>query len=105
MRKAEPQIRNTEYWLVRIQRSTKTAVPFFAGAHDFLRQRFRWYYLWHLASYSTLVHLGYLAVATSLFLAGWLVSASYYPQVSVHAVIPPNEPPGEPTATSTSTAT
>lgn len=105
MRKAEPQIRNTEYWLVRIQRSTKTAVPFFAGAHDFLRQRFRWYYLWHLASYSTLVHLGYLAVATSLFLAGWMVSASYYPQVSVHAVIPPDEPPSEPTATSTSTAT
>lgn len=105
MRKAEPQIRNTEYWLVRIQRSTKTAIPFFASAHDYLRQRFRWYYLWHLASYSTLVHLGYLAVATSLFLAGWLVSASYYPQASVHAVLPPDEPPGESTATPTSTTT
>jgi hypothetical protein len=105
VRKVDPGIRSTEYWLVRIQRSTKTAIPFFASAHDFLRLRFRWYYLWHLASYSTLVHLGYLAVATSLFLAGWLVSASYYPQVSVHAVIPPDEPPGESTATSTPTAT
>ncbi len=104
MKKAEPGIRNTEYWLVRIQRSTKTAIPFFASAHDFLRLRLRWYYLWHLASYSTLVHLGYLAVAASLLLAGWLVSASYYPQAPAFAVLPSDEPPGELAATSTPTA-
>jgi len=32
----------------RIQNSTKVLWPIFSSAHNYMRMRFKWYYLWHI---------------------------------------------------------
>ena len=40
-----------------IQKSTKTTVPQLRPLHDTLRQRYKWYYNWHLQPYAKTLHV------------------------------------------------
>ena len=48
--------------IVAIQRSTRVTFPVFALLHNSLRERYRWYYNWHLRGFANSVHLLFVAV-------------------------------------------
>ncbi|PIU43031.1 MAG: hypothetical protein COS97_03245, partial [Candidatus Nealsonbacteria bacterium CG07_land_8_20_14_0_80_40_10] len=51
--------------LYLIQKSTKTLIPAFCLLHHKLRQKFKWYYNWHLRPACSKIHLGVLALYTA----------------------------------------
>jgi len=79
------QIAELEAKMAKLQRSTRATVPAMVPVHDILRQKFRWYYNWHLNMWSKAVHsfvlLLYIGLATaflysSVFSQATLVMAS-----------------------------
>ncbi|MFA5927045.1 MAG: YCF48-related protein [Patescibacteria group bacterium] len=71
--------------IVLVQKSTKTVLPFMAKPHNKLRQKFHWYYKWHLNPYHKIVHWSALSlhvavifslVASSVFLGRLPASAA-----------------------------
>lgn len=74
--------RQLEEELCRIQKSTRTTVPFLSGIHNFFRMRFTWYYRWHLWQHSSLAHL-FLLLATVLainFVSFFALQSTAYPE-------------------------
>lgn len=55
---------STEEKLIRIQKSTRTTMPFFVPLHNLLRMRLKWYYNWHLWRNSSRAHLAVLFAMT-----------------------------------------
>lgn len=72
--KTVKEIENIDQKIILIQKSTKTTVPQLRPLHDTLRQRYKWYYNWHLSPYSRATHFLVLGV---YFLAIILFSAHY----------------------------
>lgn len=64
--------------LMRIQKSTGVTFPIFARIHNSLRQKFSWYYSWHLWPYYKLVHN--LALLLYIFgIVGFSLNLFYHP--------------------------
>ena len=59
--------------LMRVQKSTRASIPAMVGPHDLLRQKYRWYYNWHMSSWANFVHwsvlIGYTSAACVLLVA------------------------------------
>ena len=55
-------IQSLDKELVKLQKSTRTTVPALLPLHDILRQRYRWYYNWHLWRPAKYLHGLILAV-------------------------------------------
>ena len=49
--------------IAKIQKSTRTSVPAMLPLHDVLRQKYPWYYKWHLNPYASMVHWGILLIS------------------------------------------
>jgi len=62
-------IQSLDRELVRLQKSTRTTVPALLPLHDILRQRYHWYYNWHLMPIAKYVH-GTLLVLFLLLIGG-----------------------------------
>ena len=58
------RINELDIELARLQKSTRATIPVMVGIHDILRQKFRWYYNWHLNSWASLAHWLTLAGCT-----------------------------------------
>ena len=54
--------------LTEIQHSTRVDVPELAGAHDYLRMKYPWYYQWHMKQAAHTFHYIFLA----LYLLAWI---------------------------------
>ena len=56
--------------LIQLQKSTRASIPAMVWFHDTLRQKFRWYYAWHMNAWSNAVHwsllTGYTVAAVVL---------------------------------------
>jgi hypothetical protein len=64
--------------LERIQRSTRTAIPFFTPIHNTLRSKSKLYYNWHLKAFANTLHWVFLVAFTLGMATG--VGAYYYTQ-------------------------
>ena len=62
--------------LIRIQKSTRTSLPFFVPIHNFLRMRLKWYYNWHLWKHSSRTHVAVLAAAVLGIIGGMWCSVN-----------------------------
>ena len=51
-----------------IQKSTKTTFPVFTRIHHNLRNKFGWYYNWHISGVANYIHIIILAVYVFIFL-------------------------------------
>jgi|GEM_PF-1152115 len=62
--------------IASVQNSTRTSAPFMTPAHDWMRQRSKLYYNWHLQPYANAIHW----VAFGVMLLGIVVgiAVSYY---------------------------
>ena len=60
--------------IAKIQKSTQATVPVMVPLHDVLRQKYRWYYHWHLNPFSSIVHSGILAIYVLILLLVVVVS-------------------------------
>ncbi len=58
----DQDIQSLDRELVRLQKSTRTTVPALLPLHDILRQKYRWYYNWHLWGASKYFHALFLIV-------------------------------------------
>lgn len=101
--------RELDAWICRVSVSTTTSIKGLTPLHDWCRSRMRWYYLWHLAPFSTTVHLVYLCAAIVVVSAGLWLSIAYSPQESISAApagpVPTDTPVLVPTPTNTPTPT
>lgn len=55
-------IQSLDRELMRLQKSTRTTVPALLPLHDIMRQRYRWYYNWHLWAAAKYFHTLFLIV-------------------------------------------
>lgn len=62
--------------IAAIQKSTKTSIPSMLPAHDWMRQRSKLYYNWHLLPYASTIHWVALVVTFLGVIVG--VTISYY---------------------------
>lgn len=50
------QSHNLDIEIIKIQRSTRTLLPSFMHAHNFLRMKMKWYYKWHTYPFTKFLH-------------------------------------------------
>ncbi|MBI3495666.1 hypothetical protein HY065_03535, partial [Candidatus Berkelbacteria bacterium] len=55
--------------ITAIHRSTRTLIPAFSGVHNALRQKFHWYYAWHLSPFAKIIHITALCFTVLLTIA------------------------------------
>lgn len=67
--KTVEEIEHIDRKIVLIQKSTQTTIPQLRPLHDTLRQKYRWYYNWHLQPYAKSAHI--------LFLLFYIISAGF----------------------------
>ena len=74
-RQLEIKKKEIDQQILRIEKSTRTSIKQLNMLHNYLRQKYSWYYKWHLFKYSSQVHYAVLAS----FIAGSVaVSISFF---------------------------
>ncbi|MEI6040410.1 MAG: hypothetical protein WCP93_03620, partial [Candidatus Berkelbacteria bacterium] len=72
--------------LAQLQKSTRGSFRAMVGPHDLLRQKFRWYYNWHMNSWANIVHWavlsGYTVAAFVLVFTLVTKAPSHYAQAA-----------------------
>lgn len=65
----ENDIQSLDRELIKLQKSTRTTVPALLPLHDIMRQKYRWYYNWHLWGMAKYFH-SLLLIAFLFFISG-----------------------------------
>ncbi|KKT80637.1 MAG: hypothetical protein UW78_C0030G0003, partial [Candidatus Azambacteria bacterium GW2011_GWA1_44_9] len=64
----EERVKSLDAEIARITKSTRTTVPALLSIHDLLRQKYPWYYKWHLNPWSSKIHTAILSLVLISFL-------------------------------------